>query len=145
MGKQDRDMGSKLVEKTSFGPGPAAYNPLNSLKAVVDKQKPKFQYYMEEGFHSSVLRQTHAAKTQRIVQEQRDKERDQRKLQLKEAASKAAVTGGANEKLYSINNEKAAANRQSNKPGSRNGPTITELQNSNTVTKDRSASRKRSV
>ena len=56
MGRQDRNQYSKHVVKTSFGPGPAAYDPLTALKSVVDKVKPKFQYYTEDGFHSSVLR-----------------------------------------------------------------------------------------
>ena len=63
MGKQNRNQYIKYLEKTTCGPGPAAYNPLSALKNVVDKEKPKFQYYREDGFHSSVLRQTHAAKS----------------------------------------------------------------------------------
>ena len=69
MGRQDRNQYNKYLVKTSFGPGPAAYDPLTALKSVVDKEKPKFQYYTEDGFHSSVLRQTHAARTQRSQKE----------------------------------------------------------------------------
>ena len=63
MGKQNRNQYIKYLEKTSCGPGPAAYNPLRALKKVVDKEKPNFQYYRDDGFHNSVLRQTQGVRS----------------------------------------------------------------------------------
>ena len=57
---------NKYVEKRTFGPGPAAYDPLTALKTICTRQKPQFQYYAaDSGFHSSVLRQTVAAESVR--------------------------------------------------------------------------------
>eukprot|EP00353_Schmidingerella_taraikaensis_P008523 CAMPEP_0185572164 /NCGR_PEP_ID=MMETSP0434-20130131/4124_1 /TAXON_ID=626734 ORGANISM="Favella taraikaensis, Strain Fe Narragansett Bay" /NCGR_SAMPLE_ID=MMETSP0434 /ASSEMBLY_ACC=CAM_ASM_000379 /LENGTH=167 /DNA_ID=CAMNT_0028187905 /DNA_START=138 /DNA_END=641 /DNA_ORIENTATION=+ len=61
IGKQDRGAFNRFVEKTNFGPGPAAYNSLSSLKTVIIRNKPKFQYYNEEGHNASVVRRTIAA------------------------------------------------------------------------------------
>ena len=56
MGKQDKNQYVKYVEKISCGPGPAAYDAFDSLKKVCLKNKPNFQYFPEEGFHSSIIR-----------------------------------------------------------------------------------------
>ena len=41
MGRQNRNQYIKYLEKTSCGPGPAAYNPLRALKKVEDKEKKR--------------------------------------------------------------------------------------------------------
>ena len=62
MGKQEKGTFNKFIEKTNFGPGPAAYNSLKSLKNVIIRNKPNFQYYNEEGHNASLIRRTIAAK-----------------------------------------------------------------------------------
>ena len=59
-------MFAKYVEQTTFGPGPAAYDSLSSLKNVILRNKPKFQYYTEEGVHNSLIRKTMAAKVENL-------------------------------------------------------------------------------
>lgn len=62
MGKSDRGQYIKHVENMSYGPGPAAYDSLSSLKNVILRNKPKFQYFTEEGQYNSIIRKTIAAK-----------------------------------------------------------------------------------
>lgn len=42
MGKSEKNQFNKYVQKIACGPGPAAYDALNSLKSVCLKNKPKF-------------------------------------------------------------------------------------------------------
>ena len=66
MGKQQKNQYVRHVEKTSFGPGPAAYDSLSSLKNVILRHKPNFQYFAEDGAHNSLIRRKIAAKVNRI-------------------------------------------------------------------------------
>ena len=76
MGKQDRDQFARFIEKMNYGPGPAAYNSLTSLKSVITRHKPNFLYYSEKGYNSSVTRRTVAAKKEVIERYKKMNERD---------------------------------------------------------------------
>ena len=76
MGKQEKGTFNKFIEKTNFGPGPAAYNSMKSLKSIVVRNKPKFQYYNEEGHNASLIRRTIAAKQHILDRDQTQRNRE---------------------------------------------------------------------
>jgi len=62
MNKQSRN---ENTSKTSYGPGPAAYDSLLSLKRGIMRNKPKFAYFTEEGANSALIRKTIALTNER--------------------------------------------------------------------------------
>ena len=62
MNKQSRN---DETSKTNYGPGPAAYDSLLSLKRGIMRNKPKFAYFTEDGAHSAMIRKSIALHNER--------------------------------------------------------------------------------